>query len=100
MRLDARAFGLAGGTVAAILYLICGVAVLLAPEATTTLASYITHMDLSTMPRIMTASGFLMGLAFWTFGTAAVFAAVAGVYNQLAIGSREERLPVGGPATV
>ena len=98
MRLDACAFGLAAGTVAAILYLVCGVAVLVAPGPTTTLASYIIHMDLSTMPRLVTAWGFLVGLAFWTFGTAGVFAAVAGVYNQLAVVPREERLQARRPA--
>lgn len=99
MKLDARAFGVAGGSVAAILYLVCAVAILLAPGPTTTLASYIIHMDLSSMPRIVTAGGFLLGLAFWTFGTAAIFAGVAGIYNQLAVGHREERLQVGRAAT-
>jgi hypothetical protein len=83
MRLDSRAFGVAAGSVAAILYLICAVAVLVAPGPTTLVASYLIHMDLSTMPRVLTAGSFLVGLAVWTLGTAVVFASVAGIYNTL-----------------
>ena len=86
MRLDTRAFGVAAGSVAAILYLICAVAVFLAPDATTAVASYLIHMDLSGMPRTLTAEGFIFGLVVWPVGTAAVFAAVAALYNTLLAG--------------
>lgn len=39
MRIDSRALGLAAGTVAAALFLLCAVAVAIAPDATTSMAS-------------------------------------------------------------
>lgn len=83
MRLDARAFGMAAGTVAAMLFTICAVAVAVAPEPTTGLGSYMIHMDLSGMTRSMTVSRFLGGLVIWTLGTGFTFAGMAAIYNRL-----------------
>ena len=83
MRLDARAFGTAAGAVAAALFTICALAVALAPESTTALASYLIHMDLSGMARTMTFGRFVGGLVIWTLGTALVFGSVAAIYNRL-----------------
>ena len=83
MRLDARAFGTAAGTVAAVLFTICGLAVAVAPESTTALASYLIHMDLSGMARSMAFGSFVGGLVIWTLGTAIVFASLAAIYNRL-----------------
>jgi len=84
MRLDARAFGTAAGTVAAVLFTICALAVAVAPEPTTALASYLIHMDLSGMTRSLTFGRFVGGLVIWTLGTAVTFGGVAGIYNRLA----------------
>ena len=83
MRLDARAFGTAAGIVAAVLFTICALAVAVAPEPTTALASYLIHMDLSGMTRSMTLSRFVGGLVLWTFCSAVTFAGVAAIYNRL-----------------
>jgi hypothetical protein len=83
MRLDARAFGTAGGVVAAALFTICALAVAVVPDQTTALASYLVHMDLSGMTRTMTFGRFVGGLVIWTLGTGVTFGAVAGVYNLL-----------------
>jgi 2TM family of unknown function (DUF5676) len=83
MRLDARAFGTAAGMVAAALFTICALAVAVAPEGTTALASYLIHMDLSGMTRTMTFGGFIGGLVIWTLGTGVTFGAVAEIYNLL-----------------
>lgn len=49
MRLDARAFGVAAGATAAVLFVICALAVTIAPEATTAFAGYLIHIDVSGM---------------------------------------------------
>ena len=83
MRLDARAFGLAAGFVAAVLFTICSLAVAVVPDQTTALGSYLTHMDLSAMTRTMTFGRFIGGLVLWTLGTGSTFAGVAAIYNRV-----------------
>jgi hypothetical protein len=83
MRLDTRAFAAAAGIAAAVLFTTCGLAVVVAPEATTAAASYLIHMDLSGMARTMTFGRFVGGLVIWTLGTAVVFGSIAAIYNRL-----------------
>jgi hypothetical protein len=83
MRFDARAFGMAAGIVAAVLFTICALAVAVAPEPTGALAGYLTHMNLSGMTRTVTLGSFVGGLIIWTLGTAIVFGSAAAIYNQL-----------------
>jgi hypothetical protein len=84
MKLDARAFGLAAGTGAAMLFLICAAAVAIAPEATTAFAGELIHADLSGMTRTLTPGSFVAGLVCWFVGTALTFWFVAWTYNRLA----------------
>lgn len=83
-QLDARAFGLAAGAVAAVLVIACSLAVAVAPDATTAFAGYVIHVDLTGFSRTLTWSSFLGGLLFWTIGTAVVFAAAGALYNRFA----------------
>lgn len=83
MRLDARAFGLAAGVVAATLFLICAVAVAIAPDSSTAFAGYLIHVDLSGMARTLTFSSFVGGLISWFVGTMLTFWFVAAIYNAL-----------------
>lgn len=82
MRLDSRAFGLAAGTVAAVLFTLCALAVALAPAATTAVASSLIHLDLSGMARTITWGGYFGGLLCWSIGLGLVFAAIGGLYNR------------------
>ena len=82
MRFDSRAFGLATGTVVAVLFTLCALAVALAPSATTTLASALIHLDLSGMARTITLGRFVTGLVCWTIGVGLVFYAVGRLYNR------------------
>ena len=82
MRMNPRAFGLAAGFVAGLLFVLCAGAVAIAPEWTTGVASSLIHMDLSGMARGITWGSFFWGLLTWTIGTGLVFAAVAGFYNR------------------
>jgi hypothetical protein len=79
MRLEPRAFGAAAGMVAAVLFIVCALAVAIAPESTTAIASYLIHMDLSGMPRRLTPGSFAGGLIIWTLGAAVVFGSVAAI---------------------
>ena len=83
MRLDAKAFGLAAGIVAVVLFIGCAIAVALAPQATTALAGFLIHADLSSFTRTLTWGTFIGGLLGWGVGTALVFAMVAVLYNRL-----------------
>jgi 2TM family of unknown function (DUF5676) len=56
MRLDARAFGLAAGGTAGVLFILCALAVAIAPEATTAFAGYLIHLDVSGMSRALTST--------------------------------------------
>lgn len=100
MRLDARAFGTAAGTVAAVLFTICALAVAVAPDGTTGVASYLIHMDLSGMTRSMTFGRFVGGLVIWTLATAATFGSVAAIYNRLVVrAGAVQRVAAGRSAT-
>lgn len=83
MRLDARAFGVAAGATAAVLFTVCALAVAIAPGATTAFAGYLIHMDLSGMSRSLTLGNFVGGLICWAVGTALTFWLVAAIYNRL-----------------
>ena len=80
--LDPLALGLAAGTLAALLFSLCALAVALAPEATVLLASDMIHLDLTGLARSLTWGSFVVSLLCWTFGTGLVFAAAAGLYNR------------------
>jgi hypothetical protein len=95
MKLDARAFGLAAGTTAAALFILCALAVAIAPGATTAFAGYLIHTDLSGLSRSLTLGNFVGGLVCWAFGTALTFWLVAAIYNRL-LGVRSTA-PAPGP---
>ena len=83
MRLDPKAFGLAAGVAAVVLFVVCAIAVALAPDATAALGGFLFHADLSAFTRSLTWGNFIGGLLGWGAGTAIVFAFVAALYNRL-----------------
>ena len=83
MKLDTRAFAIAAGATAAVLFTICALAVAVAPGPTTALFGYLIHTDLSTLPRTLTLASFIVGLIGWTLGTALTFGLAARIYNRL-----------------
>lgn len=80
--LNARAFGFAAATIAALLTTICALGLAIAPQATTSLASTLIHLDLTEMSRSLTWSGYFTGLVAWTIGAGLVFWAAAALYNR------------------
>jgi len=81
--LDIRAFAWAGGLTAAVLFVVCAAAVAVAPEATTALAGFLIHTDLSEFGRTLTWGNFLGGVVTWALGTALTFALAAWFYNRV-----------------
>lgn len=82
MRIDIRALGLAAGTVAASLFVLCAAAVAVAPDWTTSAAATLVHVDLSGLARTLSWSSFFTGLVCWSVGTGLVFAALGALYNR------------------
>lgn len=98
MRLDTRALGIAAGLTAAVLFTLCSVAVAVAPDPTTAFFGYLTHMDLTPLPRVLTVGSFVVGLIGWAVGTGLTFALAAAIYNRLAGMTSLAAGPVGRPA--
>ncbi len=84
MKLDSRAFGIAAGAMAGLLFILCSIAVAIAPAPTTALFGYLVHTDFSGLPRTLTFASFVWGLICWTLGTALTFGFAAAIYNRLA----------------
>jgi hypothetical protein len=90
MRLDTRAFGVAAGVTAGVVFSLCSLAVAIAPAPAAAFASYLVHMDLSGLPRTLTLRSFLGGLVAWTIGTGLTFAFAAWVYDRLIAAAHTE----------
>lgn len=83
MKLDMKAFALAGGTVAAALFVLCAIFIALAPEATVWATRELFHVAVNGPPAI-TWGGFIAGIVFWFTAAAASAAALAGLFNRWA----------------
>jgi hypothetical protein len=86
MSVNVRALTITGIIVAAVSYLVCAAFVAMAPDAATTIGSYIVHMDLSKVGRTVTWGGGLIGLVFSTAFVGLVCAASGWLYNRIAGG--------------
>ena len=84
MSVNIKALTITGIVVAAASYVVCAAFVAVAPDAATTIGSYIVHMDLSKVGRSVTWGGGLIGLIFSTAFVALVCAVSGGLYNRLA----------------
>lgn len=83
MRLDTRAFAIAAGLTAAVLFTICALAVAIAPAPTTAFFGYLVHADFSGLQRTLTFGSFVGGLIGWTLGAAVTFWLAGRIYNGL-----------------
>jgi hypothetical protein len=81
---NVRALTVTGAVMAAVTYVICAAFVALAPDAASTLGTYVTHMDLTRVGRTVTWGGAFIGFAFFTAFVALVCGASASIYNRLA----------------
>lgn len=88
--LDARAFGLSAGLIAAALTTLCAIALAIAPNGTTTVASTLLHLDLTGMSRSLDWGVYFAALFGWGFGAGVIFWAAAALYNNFARGESPE----------
>lgn len=86
--LDARAFGFAAATIAAVLTTICAFGLAVAPRATTAVASTLIHLDLSEMSRSLSWGVYVSGLIAWSIGAGVIFWAGASLYNRFSAESK------------
>ena len=86
MKLDSKAFGIAGGVAAAVVSVACALIVAVAPEFATNLFGNVVHLDLTPLARKVTWGNAVGGALFWGIGTGVVFAFGAWLYNRVAGG--------------
>lgn len=86
MSIDVRAVIITGAVVAAVSNAVCAAFVALAPQAATTIASYMFHLDLSKVGIVVTWEGAFIGMASLTAFVALVAGASGLIYNRLARG--------------
>ena len=86
MKLNIKAVVIAEAVIGAVLFILCRIAFVVAPNATLAALKYLTHIDWSpvTMPVTMTWTGFVLGLIVFTIFIAIVGAAWAWIYNRFA----------------
>jgi hypothetical protein len=82
VRLDPKALGWAAGIAAMALFLVCALAVALAPESTAAVGGFLLHADLEGLVRTPTWTSFVGGLIGWGAFAALVFSLVAILYNR------------------
>ena len=89
MKLNIKAVVIAEALVGAVLFILCRIAFVVAPNATLAALKYLTHIDWSplTLPVTMTVGGFVLGLIVFTIFIAIVGAAWARIYNRFAHGA-------------
>jgi hypothetical protein len=83
MKLNIWPFSLSVGFVTAVASIICGLLIVLAPEATMAVVSYLFHIDLTGLSRTITWGGFFAGLAVSILVMMLGAAAVAWLYDEL-----------------
>lgn len=89
--LNARAFGFAAATVAAVLTTVCALALAIAPRATTLVASTLIHLDLSETSRNLSWTTYFGGLVGWSIAAGLIFWSAAALYNRFAAESQVVR---------
>lgn len=81
---NVKALTITGLVMAAIIYVVRAAFVAIAPEAASTLGTYITHMDLDKVGRSVSWGGAAIGFVFVTAFVTIVCAASGAIYNRLA----------------
>lgn len=88
MKLDVRSLFIATAAITGVVYAICFLSIVIAPQTTMTFISYIIHMDLTNLGLWVSWGSFIVGLLFWSLGTALYAALIAWLYNRCLIKSR------------
>jgi hypothetical protein len=83
-KLRMRSLSIATAIATALVYTICVLFIAVAPKAAMAFFSYILHIDLTNLARVVTWGSFIAGLLFWSLGPALYAALLARLYNSLA----------------
>ncbi len=81
---NVKALTITGLVMVAIIYVVCAAFVAVAPDAASTLGTYITHIDLNKVGRSVSWGGAAIGFVFVTAFVAIVCGASGAIYNRLA----------------
>ena len=89
MKLNIKAVVIAEAFIGAVLFILCRIAFVVAPNATLADLKYLTHIDWSplTLSVTMTWAGFILGLIVFTIFIAIIGAAWAWIYNRFTHGA-------------
>ena len=82
MKLEIKALTKATAAIAALSYLLCALLVAVAPNAFMSFVGSVAHADLSGIPRVITWSGFFVGLIAWTLFCSVSVSLTAALYNR------------------
>lgn len=84
-KLNGRSLFLSTAILTGLIYTLCIVFIALAPQATTAFISYILHMNLTGMARVVSLGSFITGLLVWSLGTGLYAMLIARLYNRLLV---------------
>lgn len=82
MKLNIKAVVIAETIIGAVLFILCRIAFIVAPNATLAALKYLTHIDWSPLTMPVTWAGFILGLIVFTIFIAIVGAVWARIYNH------------------
>lgn len=88
MKLDGRSLFIATAAITGVVYAICFLLIVIAPQTTMAFISYVIHIDLTNLGLWVSWGSFIAGLLFWSLGTALYTAFIAWLYNRFLDKSR------------
>jgi hypothetical protein len=83
MKLNVRALSFASAIVAAASFIVCALAVAIAPGLTSRFFSFVFHIDLTSLSRTITWASFFGGMLCFSLGVAIHVGLAAWCYNRL-----------------
>ena len=83
MRVEAKAVGIASAIIAGATFVLCALAVAVAPGSTSGLLGWVLHIDLSSMARQVTWGNFIGGLVLFSAFVGLCVGLTAKLYNWL-----------------
>lgn len=83
MKLNVKALSFASGIVAAGSFIVCALAVAIAPGLTSRFFGYVFHIDLTSLSRSITWGNFFGGMLCFSVGVAILVGLTAWCYNRL-----------------
>ena len=83
MKLDTTKLGLSTGVAFGVVWVICSLLIVIAPNGVMQLTGYMLHSDLGNLGWTMSWAGFFAGLVAWSVLAGVLAWAAAAIYNRL-----------------